>query len=111
MLIKDTVALNKKTKYCKSDKNLLKIPTGRRLTSVEEFNLGPLNTNPSSGREEDLNTRPINKFSSLTTKDPMSLYCSFISLKSTSDIHQVLIFSIAISYLQWLKCAFCSPCL
>ena len=46
----------------KLNRNMLKIPTGRRLTSWlftkhagVELNLGPPNTNPSSGREEDLN--------------------------------------------------------
>ena len=46
----------------KLNRNMLKIPTGGRLTSWlftkhegVELNLGPPNTNPSSGREEDLN--------------------------------------------------------
>ena len=43
--------------------NKLRIPTGGRLTSwllqgVEELNSGPPKTNPSSGREEDLNPGP-----------------------------------------------------
>ena len=38
------------------------------LQSVEELNLGPPNTNPFSGREEDLNSRPPDyKPSALTT--------------------------------------------
>ena len=48
-------------KYCKLNRNLLKIPIGGTLTSwlftsVEELNLGPLNTNPSGGREGNLNS-------------------------------------------------------
>ena len=36
------------------------------LRSVEDLNLGPQNTNPSSGGEEDLNPRPPDhKFSAL----------------------------------------------
>ena len=43
--------------------NKLRIPTGGRLTScylqvVEELSSGPPKTNPSSGREEDLNPGP-----------------------------------------------------
>ena len=43
--------------------NKLRIPTGGRLTSsylqgVEELNSGPPKTNPSRGREEDLNLGP-----------------------------------------------------
>ena len=39
------------------------------LQSVEELNSGPPKINPSSGREQDLNSeRPDYKFSALTTR-------------------------------------------
>ena len=53
---------------------MLRIPAGRRLTSwlftsVEELNSGPPKTNPSSGREQDLNPGPPDyKSSALTTR-------------------------------------------
>ena len=48
---------------CSLRRNLLKIATGgikveHYLQRMEEFNLGPPNTNPSSGRAEDLNSGP-----------------------------------------------------
>jgi len=60
MLIGDT--LNRETNIIDRTENLLKLPTGGRLTSwlfrkCEEWNSGPQNINPSSGREEDLNPK------------------------------------------------------
>ena len=57
-LIVDTEITNK---YCKLNRNVLKIATGGRLISwllaelkrVEELNLGLTNTNPCIGRMED----------------------------------------------------------
>ena len=68
----------KQVKYCKLNRNLLKIPTGERLTSwlftsMEELNLGPPNTNPSSVREEDLNPGPPDYKSSALTTSPRRL--------------------------------------
>ena len=58
---------------------MLKIQAGGRLTSwylqsVEELNLGPLNTNPSSGGEGDLNPGPPDSKSSVLTTRPHCLY-------------------------------------
>ena len=58
---------------------MLKIQAGGRLTSwylqsVEELNLGPLNTNPSSGGDGDLNSEPPDSKSSVLTTRPHRLY-------------------------------------
>ena len=68
----DTV--NKQTNIAKRTEILLKMPNGRRLTSWlytkrGELNSGPPKTNPSSGREEDLNPGPPDyKSCTLTTR-------------------------------------------
>jgi len=43
------------------------------LQSVEELNLGPPNTNPLSGREQDLNLGPLD-YKSSTMPPPMKGY-------------------------------------
>ena len=45
---------------------------------MEELNLGPLNTNPFSGREEDLNQVPLDYKSSVTNRPrclPLNVIC------------------------------------
>ena len=50
--------------FKKVNRNLLKIPTGEKLTSMGESNLEPSNSNLSSDREEDLNLGPPDQKSS-----------------------------------------------
>ncbi len=72
MLIGETV--NKQTKTV-NRKETLKVTTGRRMSKqgMEDLNSGPLKTNPTSGREVDLNTGPPDyKFSIPTISNATS---------------------------------------
>ena len=62
--------------YCKLNLNLLKISTGRRLTSWLLTKRGGV-VDPSSSREKDLNSGPPDYKSSALTTRPSHLHCHY----------------------------------